>query len=188
MQIPLDTLRTVQLERVRGIQDEFNRASALNGLAPHLPPQLWQEAVEVAIGLHDPFDRALAFGGLFRHCLQGKHAKGFQLLRMYPQILEWNFTPEAVDFLPESCDFLRRTVIGAKKPQATAKDRLAPQIDFKPLTFPVWSQILHNLSHHSRKILFEKIPKLAPSILELSDRSTLKLVVEAMNEVCHQWP
>jgi hypothetical protein len=67
------------------------------------------------------------------------------------------------------------------------KDAIS-RMDRKLFKFPAWSEMLHTLSHQDRNKLLEEIPKLLPAIVYLSDRSTLKLVVEAIQEVCEQWP
>jgi hypothetical protein len=48
--------------------------------------------------------------------------------------------------------------------------------------------MLQTLACRDRSQLLLDIPKLAPAIIHLSDRSTLNLIVQAMREVCQQWP
>ena len=94
-------------------------------------------------------------------------------------------------YLPESmlCEALElMRAIQNESDRAIAMSGLAPQIDLKLLDFPLWKEILHSLSHHHRKSFLADIPNLAPAIIELSDRSALPLVAEAINDVCHQWP
>jgi hypothetical protein len=56
------------------------------------------------------------------------------------------------------------------------------------LTYDAFIKELNHFSGFYRPHLLLNIPKLAPAIIHLSDRSTLSLVVQAMREVCQQWP
>jgi hypothetical protein len=56
------------------------------------------------------------------------------------------------------------------------------------LTYDSFAKRLNDFSRFDRPTLLLNIPKLAPAIIHLSDRSTLNLVVQAMREVCQQWP
>jgi NB-ARC domain/APAF-1 helical domain len=148
------------LEVVRSIQDEFSRADALSWSAPYLLESLLSEALEVARGIQDDSFRAYALRGLVPH-------------------LPENLLSEALEVARGIQDEFSR---------ANALSGLAPHINLKFFNFPFWSEMLHTLSNRDRSQLLQDIPKLAPAIIHLSDRSTLNLVVQAMREVCQQWP
>jgi hypothetical protein len=62
------------------------------------------------------------------------------------------------------------------------------RINLEFFDFSFWSEVLHMLSHRGRKELLGDLPNLAPAVMALSDRSTLKLMVQAMKEISQQWP
>jgi NB-ARC domain/APAF-1 helical domain len=155
-----ENLLSEALEVACGIQSEDDRAKALSGLAPYLPENLLSEALEVACGIQSESSRAHALSGLATH-------------------LPENLLSEALEVSHG---------IQSESSRADALSGLATQIDLKYVNSPFWSKVLHTLAHRNRKHLLEDISKLAPAIIKLSDRSTLILVVQAMREVCQQWP
>ncbi|NCR75248.1 MAG: trypsin-like serine protease, partial [Microcystis aeruginosa K13-06] len=68
------------LEIARGIGNEYNRASALTGLAPHLPEVL-PEALEIARGIGDEYNRARALTGLAPHLPESLLPEALEIAR-----------------------------------------------------------------------------------------------------------
>jgi NB-ARC domain/APAF-1 helical domain len=179
------------LDVARGIQDDSARARLLIALVPHLPENLLSAALEVARGVQDDSERTRLLIALVPHIpdiipealdvafnIQGEYYRTSALITLAPLLPE-NLLSEALDVAFN---------IQNDSARASVLSGLVSQVDLKSFNFPFWSEVLHTLAHRDRKHLLEDIPKLAPAIIHLSDRSTLNLVVQAMREVCQQWP
>jgi NB-ARC domain/APAF-1 helical domain len=179
------------LEVVRGIQDESSRSDALSALALHLP-EIVPEAFEVVRGIQDESSRANALSKLAAHLPARllsktlKVARGFQSESCRAKTLSKLAAHLPENLLAEALEIARG--IQDEYYRVDALIGLAPQIVLRYVNFPFWSELLHTLAHRNRKHLLEDISKLAPTITKLSDQSTLILVVQAMREVCQQWP
>jgi DNA transposition AAA+ family ATPase len=179
------------LKVARSIQDESYRANALSGVASHLSDTA-SEALEAALSIKSEFDRANVLRELAPHLsenllletlkivrgIQDEYPRAYALSELAPHLSE--------NLLLETLEIVRG--IQDEYTRAYALSELAPYINMRLFNFPFWSEALHTLSHRDRKHLLQDIPKLAPAIIHLSDRSTLNLVVQAMREVCQQWP
>jgi NB-ARC domain len=154
------TLLHEALNIVSDIQDESKQVDALIKLAPSLSGTLLHEALNIVSDIQDENYRVDV------------------LIKLLPFLSE-NLWSDALDIALSIRDDDCRD-IGLRG--------LVSHIDMKFCNFSFWSELLHTLAHRDRKHLLEDIPKLAPAIIHLSDRSTLNLVVQAMREVCQQWP
>lgn len=74
--------------------------------------------------------------------------------------------------------------------KADALHWLLPKLKVIETDVTVWQEVLHGLSYRNRQDFLTDIPKLTPAIIALSgeDKTVLNLVVEAMRDVCLQWP
>jgi NTP pyrophosphatase (non-canonical NTP hydrolase) len=177
------------LEVARTIQNDSKRASALIGLVPHLP-NIVSEALEGARTIQNDSERAFALIELASHLpenllpealevargIQSDSGKAFALIELASHLPE--------NLLPEALEVAR----GIQSDSDRASALIGLYVNLKFFNFPFWSEVLCTLAHRDRKSLLEDIPKLAPAIIHLSDRSTLNLVVQAIREVCQQWP
>jgi hypothetical protein len=55
------------------------------------------------------------------------------------------------------------------------------------LTPQVWNYLLQSLSVLPRPQFLKTLPKLTPIIQHFADENAITDIVEAMQEVCHQW-
>ena len=80
--------------------------------------------------------------------------------------------------------------IQSESNRADALSGLVPKLKTIETDFVVWQEVLHILSYRDRKSFLADIPKLAPAMISLSggDKTVLNLVVEAIRDVCLQWP
>ncbi len=141
-----------------GIQSDENSADAISELAPHLPPELLPVALDVARGIQDDRYRAKALSGL--------------AIRL-PQVLQ------------EALNTARG--IQDEKYRADVFSSLLSVLDLTSIKYPLWHEILHNLSHHNRYQLLKDIPKLSDAIIALGGTKALAATVRAIQEVWRQW-
>jgi Tfp pilus assembly protein PilF len=188
----LENLFSEALEVARGIQDDSDRANVLSVLAPHLPENLLLEALELTRDIQYESYRAEALSVLAPHLPENLFSEALELTR---DIQSESYRADALrglaphlpeNLLSEALEVARG--IKDEYVRAKALSSLAPHINLKNFNFTFWSEFLHTLAHCDRKHLLQDIPKLAPAIIHLSDRSTLNLVAQAIREVCQQWP
>jgi NB-ARC domain/APAF-1 helical domain len=186
-----ENLLSEVLEVARDI-GELYRAIALGGLAPYLPKNLLSEALEVARGIESELDRAIALSWLAPHLPENLLSEALEVIRgiqvesSRADALGWLAPHLPENLLSEALEVARG--IQVKSSRAFVLSELASHINLKFFNLPFWSEMLHILAHSDRKHLLQDIPKLAPAIIHLSDRSTLNLVLQAIREVCQQWP
>jgi predicted HTH transcriptional regulator len=180
------------LEIARGIQSMPYRARVLSGLAAYLPENLLLEALEIARKIQDESDLARAFSGLAIYLPQDDLSDVLdEFIGIQDNLSCVNMLSELSDHLPEDVLFDALEVARGIQSEYLRADFFSdsiPEIDLKFFNFSFCSEVLHTLSHRERKQFLLDIPKLVPAIIKLSNRSTLKLVVRAMREVCQQWP
>jgi NB-ARC domain/APAF-1 helical domain len=173
------------------IQNKSDRAYLLSELADYLPKNLFLEALSLARNLQNEFDQAMVLTKLASQVpevisevlrlvlsIQNESDQTRLLINLIPNLSE--------DFLLEALDIVRG--FQSEFHRASVFSAAIHQINLKFFDFPLWSEMLQTLAHRDRSQLLEDIPKLAPAIIHLSDRSTLNLVVQAIREVCQQWP
>jgi hypothetical protein len=178
------------LEVAQGIQDKEHRAYALSLLVPHLP-EVIPEVLELVRGIQDNFHRADALSLLVPY-----------LPEIIPEVLEVmreiQFEGDRADALSRlvTClpeNFLSRALEVARGIQdeafrANAFSSIASQLNSKNFNLSFWSEVLHVLSYRGRKDLLGDLSGLALAAIKLSDRSVLKSMVQAIREICQQWP
>ena len=74
--------------------------------------------------------------------------------------------------------------------RVSALNGVIPKLDIVRTDFAVWEEFVHSLAYQDRMSFLSDIAKLAPAMISLSggDTKVLELVVDAMRDVCRQWP
>jgi hypothetical protein len=176
---------------VNEIQSESFWAYALSGFIIH-QPEIAPKILSAVCRIHDDTSKAYVLSGIAAHLPKNLFSQVLFLVSEIRADSERAYIlTEIATHLPEnlllmSLDMARK--IQDDSYRADAFSGLVTQMDLKSINFPFWSEVLHSLSQRDRQDLLKDIPKLAPAIIHLSDRSTLNLVVQAMREVCQQWP
>lgn len=173
-----------------GIQDHYSQAIALSGLAAHLP-EIVPEILDVICCIRSDYFQSTALIMLTPHLSANMLLAALAIAHNIPNAVCRNDALSELNsplprVVQKSLDFGRD--IWNNGFQSRILRDIASRMDRKLCQFPAWSERLHTLSHQDRNKLLEEIPKLLPVIIHLSNRSTLKLVVEAIREVCQQWP
>jgi hypothetical protein len=142
----------------RAIGNEYHRARALTGLAPHLPEILLPEALEVARGIRDESSRVEALIGLAPHL---------------PQVL-----PEVLVVARE---------FGSESSRAEALKALTAQLTPANVDLSFWEKTLQALGTLTRSNFLKTIPNLVPLILHLGGEVALREVFQGIREVSRWW-
>ena len=144
----------------RAIQNKSSRFSALRELVKYMPEVL-SETLEVARSIQDKSSRLSALSDLAEYI---------------PELMS-----EALTLVYS---------IQNETSRADVLSKLIPKFKVIETDFAVWQDVVHTLAHRNRKSFLEDIPKLAPAMISLcgGDKTVLNLVVEAMRDVCRQWP
>ncbi|MEM6839896.1 MAG: hypothetical protein AAF609_24050, partial [Cyanobacteria bacterium P01_C01_bin.120] len=148
------------LEITRQISAESARALALRTLAKYLPPELWPEALEITRQISDESARASALSALAKY--------------LPPELL-----PEAID-LVESFD--------DRYYAASAWSGLLPRLEELPIDAVGFTKVLATLGYRDRKDFLSDFPSLRNTLMRLGGDGVLKPCLQAMREVCTQWP
>ena len=190
------------LVAIRQIQDRYGserylsggflyRALALRELATQLPPELLPEALAVTRQISDKSDRAMALS---------------ELAKQLPELL-----PEALDVTRQISDesYRARTLrelakqlppellpsafslieqFGDKYHSASAWEGFLPRLEEMQVDIAGFAQCLDTLAYQGRKDFLGSLPHLKDTLTRLGGQNTLSLCLEAMREVCAQWP
>ncbi|MGR3278819.1 NB-ARC domain-containing protein [Acaryochloris marina NIES-2412] len=178
------------LELVRGIQEDSVRVNALCVLAPYLPEELLGEALEIARRIESEVSRVTALSALVP-CLPEVVSEALEIARrIESEVSRVTALSVLAPHLPEVVSEALELARGIKSEsvRASALSSLISQLTFTSKDYLLWSEIIHALSYRGRREFLINIPKLFPSMIELSDRRVMPLVVKSIREVCQQWP
>ena len=143
----------------RQISDESNRARDLKELAKQLP-ELLPEALEVTRQISDESDRAWALSELAK--------------QLPPELLQSAFS------LIEQ--------FGDKYHSASAWEGFLSRLEDMQVDVACFAQGLDTLAYQGRQAFLSSLPDLKDTLARLGGKKTLALCLEAMREVCAQWP
>ncbi|MBP5974520.1 hypothetical protein HW132_17735 [Brasilonema sp. CT11] len=181
------------LAAAREIQDESSRAHVLNVLAEKLPRELLPEVLAAAREIQDKSSRALALSALAEKLppellpqalaaareIQDKSYRA-NVLSALAEKLPTELLPEALAAAKSNqsnysgADVLRALALGlSQTPSATL--------------FPIWRDILHELSLRTRPNLLQDIKALFPVIFALSGEAATAEVARAIEDVGRWW-
>ncbi|TRV46460.1 MAG: apoptotic protease-activating factor, partial [Microcystis panniformis Mp_GB_SS_20050300_S99D] len=146
------------LATAREIGNEYQRARALTGLAPHLP-EILLEALATAREIRDEYQRARALTGLAPY-------------------LPENLLPEALATARE---------IGNESSRAEALKALTAQLTFANVDLSFWQDVLQALGSLTRPHFLETIPHLAPLMLHFGGLVALREVLQGIRDVSRWW-
>ncbi len=189
------------LAYARQVPDPGQRARALSGLAPHLPPdlkeQVLREALAAAQEIRDEFDRAEALSGLAPH-LPPELLR--EALAAAQEIETDSDRARALSGLaPHLPPELLREALAAAQEIRDADDRaralsgLAPrwaewvQKD-RDAAYAPWPETLHALAGRPRKDLLSDIRALSPVLAALGGAEAVQEALRAVQDVGRWWP
>ncbi|MEM7067051.1 MAG: NB-ARC domain-containing protein [Cyanobacteria bacterium P01_B01_bin.77] len=186
-------VRSEALVAVRAIEYKSLRIKALSALAEYMP-ELTSEALEAVFSMQSGYDQAEAIVDLAPYLPESLLPKAIEITR---SIQGECYQAEAIrglaPYLPEL--LLPKIIEMAHSIQdeyyrAKALSGLVHMLKTIETDFDAWQNLVHTLAYQDRQFFLTNIPKLAPAIISLSGGGTkaLELVVEAMQDVCHQWP
>ncbi len=174
----------------RAIGNEYHRARALTGLAPHLPEILLPEALEVARGIRDESDRATALAWLAPHLPESLLPKALAVARDI-----WSessrvealigLAPHLPQVLPEVLVVARE--FGSESSRAEALKALTAQLTPANVDLSFWEKTLQALGTLTRSNFLKTIPNLVPLILHLGGEVALREVFQGIREVSRWW-
>ncbi|MEO1402358.1 MAG: NB-ARC domain-containing protein [Cyanobacteria bacterium J06635_1] len=179
------------LEATQKIEDESDKAIALSRLAEHVP-KLLPEALELTRQVKDEFFRALIISGLAKHLPLQLLAEAMEATC---QIKDGSARAIALRALVKylSCDSLPKALkimwfIQDKYYCANALQGLLPRLKELSIPFADWSKILDVLAYQNRSHLLKALPDIRPIIITLGDEQAFLDTLQAMRDVCGQWP
>ncbi|MEL6815764.1 MAG: hypothetical protein AAFP03_13270, partial [Cyanobacteria bacterium J06598_3] len=127
----------------------------------HLPEKLWPEALNIIQNIRDESSRSSALSAIAPHLPKALH-------------------PEAIAILWSIQD---------KYYSAQALQGCLPHIDTLTHTFPAWANALDILAYQNRSELIKLLPTMRPIVMRLGNsEETFSEVLQAMRDVCKQWP
>jgi len=178
------------LKVTRQIPNEVYRVYALSALAPHLP-ELWNEALGVTRQIWDDSSRVHALSVLAPHMPE----LWDEALGVTRQIWDDSSRARALSVLtphlPEQLLDEAWTLNSQLKDSYYAAHGMSgflERLDYFGNEFSLWSKVINVLAYRNRQELIHYFLKLRKFIITLSSENTLWLMVEAMNDVCRQWP
>jgi hypothetical protein len=142
------------------IQNEYVRSRVLSTLVLHLPKSFLPQVFYLVQQIANESYRADALSNLIPHL------------------------PESL--LPQALDQIR--LMQSESNRARAFQGMAPRLTKLSTDLSFWSEVLHALSHLPRKELLPTLAQLEPFILSLGGKEAVQEMLQAMREVCRQWP
>ena len=148
------------LEVTRLIQSYYSRSRALRAMAPHLPEALWSEALEVTRQIQDEDYRSRALRAMVPHL------------------------PDPL--LPKALGIIR--AIQDKYYCADALQGFLSYIECLSMPFADCAEVIGILAYQNRKQLLQALPKSKPMLLRLGNDEAFSEILQAVRDVCKQWP
>ncbi|MEO1392315.1 MAG: NB-ARC domain-containing protein [Cyanobacteria bacterium J06634_5] len=148
------------LEITREIKNESSRSSALRAMPKHLPEALWPEALEITREIKDESSRSIA-------------------LRAMPKHLPKEHLPKALELIQEIQDNYFR---------AQSLQAFLPALEQLSIPFPEWAKTLDIMAYQNRSKLLKALPNSRPIITRLGNSDTFPAILQAVRDVCKQWP
>ncbi|MBE9160376.1 caspase family protein [Nodosilinea sp. LEGE 06152] len=148
------------LEVTRQIGSEWHRANVLRVLAKQLPEELLLELLEMTRQISSESNRAIALSELAQHLPPELLQDAFNLIRLF----EDNYH------------------------SASAWQGFLSRLEELQVNVAGFAKGLDTLAHKDRKDFLRSLPHFADTLTRLGGKNTLMLCLEAMREVCAQWP
>ncbi|MFG6097076.1 NB-ARC domain-containing protein [Leptothoe sp. ISB3NOV94-8A] len=179
------------LEIVRNIKSEYSRSKALGGLAQRLP-ELWPEALATTRTIDSESSQSSVLQELIKYMPSELLSDVLQIVRNI------NHEESRAFAISYSAKYLSETLLAQalemmwqiQDPyfRSQALQGLLPQLMKMSITFTDWAAMLEVLAYQNRKDLLEELPDIHPIILELGDEQAFSDILQAVREVCAQWP
>ncbi|MFG6094146.1 caspase family protein [Leptothoe sp. ISB3NOV94-8A] len=148
------------LEITQQIKDEYLCSSALSAMAQHLPDVFWPEALEITRQIKDESSCSRALRGMAQHLPEN----------LWPKALEIVWT------------------IKDKYYCSIALQAFLPNLEQLSIPFTDWVNVLNILAYQNREDLFDALPKSKPTIIRLGNEQAFFDILQAIRDVCQQWP
>jgi hypothetical protein len=152
-----------ELENLRNINSESmltdsTLAKRLHDLVQSLSQKQLIEAINISLRIENNFYRQEILNNIFPFIIKEQYAETIEISNKI------------------------------KGDKAQFKLNLIPHIKSTDIALSFWYSVLHELSLQGRNSILYSLADLSSAIITLSNRSTLKLVVKSVREVCQQWP
>jgi hypothetical protein len=157
------------LEAARAIQSEYSRARVLSALAQQ-EGAYFNEALEAARAIQSEFSRARVLSAL------AQHSPSNFLIEIWNELYCFSNKSIAAQVLSSA---LKRVPLETL-PYTRNKPPDNKMFD--------WKQVLRLLSFRKRSDFMNDLCTLYPAIVHLGGEGAMRGVVDAMREVCRQWP
>ncbi|MFG6101674.1 NB-ARC domain-containing protein [Leptothoe sp. EHU-05/26/07-4] len=180
------------LEVTRQIQDEDSRARALSAMAEHLP-ELWPEALEVTRQIQDEDSRSWALSDMTEYLPEPLWPEVLDLAR---QIQDEDSRARALRamaeyHLPKSRWSEALDIVWSIKDKYYCANALQGFLSYlEPLSksFTQWTDVIDILAYQKRAQLLNALPKIRPMIISFGKEQAFSETLQAVREVCRQWP
>jgi len=190
------------LAYARQVPDPWQRAEALEKLAPHLPENLLARALAAARGIRDAGDRAQALAALAPHLPPDERPQVLaQALAAARGIRDAGDRAQALAALaphlpPDERPQVLAEALAAAREIGDAGDRaralaaLAPRLAElpRPALYPLWDKTLPVLARRTRPDLLADLQALVPVIHALGGEAAITETARAIQDVAHWWP
>ena len=181
------------LSLTREIKDESARARALREIAQHMPEALWPEALSLTREIKDESDRARALRAMAQHMPEALWPEALSLTREIKDesARAWALS-EMAQHMPEALWSEAIAILWSvqdKYYSAQALQGCLPHFESLTSTFSDWEKALDILAYQNRSELIKLLPTIRPIVIRLGeDEETFSDVLQAMRDVCQQWP
>jgi hypothetical protein len=173
------------------ISDEFDRAMVLGKLAEQLP-ELLPEILTVTRQISDEVDRATTLSEVAQQLSQELLPEVLEITRQisyeHARAMALNDLAKQLppDLLPSASSLIEQ--FGDRYYKATALQGLLPRLEEMQVDIGYFIQCLDTLAYQERGNFISNLPALKDTLTWLGGPNTLTLCLEAMREVCTQWP
>jgi NB-ARC domain len=184
-----EVLMLEALDVLWGIPDDDKaQALMLAALSAHLPEVLMPEALELVRGIEERY-RAYTLNELVAYLPEVLLPEALEVARgmdeYYRAEALSGLTTHLPEILPEALEAARSGWSGSR---IFAFSSLAKHLNLHLFDLSLFSELLSIMSQSNRKAVLEELPNLIPAAIALSDPSVVKLIAQAIKDVCQQWP
>ncbi|MEO1391347.1 MAG: NB-ARC domain-containing protein [Cyanobacteria bacterium J06634_5] len=144
----------------REIKDESYRLRALHAIEEHLPSELWSEALTITGEIKDEFYRSIALSAIAQHLPTGLLSTAIAMI--------WDIQD----------NYFR----------AQALQAFLPALEQLSIPFHEWAKMLDIIAYQNRSELLTALPDSRPIVTRLGDDNTFPAILQAVRDVCRQWP
>ncbi|MDV3348040.1 caspase family protein [Leptothoe sp. LEGE 181152] len=175
----------------RQIKDEFLRSNALSGMAKHLP-ELWPEVLAITRQIKAESSCSFALSGMAKHLPEVFWPEALAITRQIKdEFLRSRALRGMAQHLPENLRPKALEIVWAIKDKyycSIALQAFLPNLEQLSIPFTDWVNVLNILAYQNREKLFDALPKSKPTIIRLGNEQAFFDILQAIRDVCQQWP